>query len=287
MADIPGLRYTCSQYGEHQLQRVGVWQFEPSDKQPSGHWIVYIHGGAWRDPRIAHESFVPCIKAILSSADASQLAIRGFASIDYRLSAHPDLPQDPDTPQRELRCARHPDHIQDVRSAIRFLADQHHLSGDYVLVGHSAGATLAYQLLMGEYAIDGAQLAQVPMPAANIGIAGIYDLVGLNERHDGYEGFISAAFGPEQDTWHRTSPARFSGSYKESSDKPLCNLLAWSSEDSLVDEPEIDSMAAKLKKDGFDVMLYKDLKGDHDVFWEEGSQLVRLVSLALQQLQSA
>lgn len=246
----------------------------------------YIHGGAWRDPRILHDGFVPSIRSLISSDQAPHGAIRGFISIDYRLSPHDQFPQDSaTTPAAELRRASHPDHIQDVRSALAFAHAQYQISGDYVLLGHSAGATLSYQLLMGEDALGGRQAVDVPLPAAIIGISGIYDLVSLSKRFEGqYDGFISNAFGTDAATWGKASPARYPQSFKDKWTNRQYNIIAWSPEDSLVDEPEIDAMAAKLKKDGLEVVVNKALTEDHDVVWEKGTQVAELITETLKQL---
>ena len=40
--DIPGLTYKAHAYGQHSLQRVGVWQFASSPAQErSGWWMMY------------------------------------------------------------------------------------------------------------------------------------------------------------------------------------------------------------------------------------------------------
>ncbi|KFA67535.1 hypothetical protein S40285_04266 [Stachybotrys chlorohalonatus IBT 40285] len=287
MADIPGLHFTCHQYGEHRLQRVGVWQFAPSQQNASGQWIIYIHGGAWRDPRILLETFAPSIKHILSSKDKIPLStVRGFMSIDYRLSPHPDFPQDPvAVPKSEIRSACHPDHVEDVLAAVRFLSEEYQLGSDYILIGHSAGATLAYQLFMGKdaLAVNAPGLAS---PRVIIGVSGIYDLVDIDERHGGnYGGFISCAFGDDKTCWQRVSPRRFPGTFRDNFTGTHLSLLAWSPEDSLIDEPEIDGMAAKLREDGVTALVVKDLTGEHDFVWEDGSQIARLLALALQNLQ--
>jgi hypothetical protein len=108
-------------------------------------WVIYIHGGAWRDPNITYESFIPTIKHLVNRT--TPMPIAGFASIDYRLSAHPDFPQDADTPPEARREARHPDHIEDVCSALIYLICNHDIGFDYLLVGHSVGATLAFQVI--------------------------------------------------------------------------------------------------------------------------------------------
>lgn len=226
-------------------------------------------------------------------------AIRGFASIDYRLSPNDAYPQDPvDTPASELRVARHPDHVADVRAALGLLAAEHRLADDgYILVGHSAGATLALQLLMGhgdEGTSQGEQQQQrcpVPLPAAIVGISGIYDLVGINARYGGtYAGFISAAFGRQDDGggdgWRAASPACFEGSFRERWPGDPLALLAHSPQDTLVDAAETDAMAAKLMADGVSVSVIKDISGEHDFVWQDGEQVARLVGEALALLSS-
>lgn len=222
-------------------------------------------------------------------SEISGASIRGFASIDYRLSPHADMPQDPAvTPASQLRNAQHPDHIEDVWSALQFLVDHRGLTEDYVLIGHSAGATLTFQLLMGKDALPGRAPPPhtVPLPKAVIGIAGIYDLVGLDERHTGYTGFITSAFGSEKSDWRRSSPALYTGNFATNWPSRKLAMLAWSGQDPLVDESEIDTMSAKLSRDGVKPVIIKDLTGDHNEVWRGGVQLQRLVSHAIFILES-
>lgn len=243
----------------------------------------YIHGGAWRDPKITHLTFIPTINHLINSGRISPNSVAGFASIDYRLSAHPDHPQDPaNTPAASLRDARHPDHIRDVQSAIGFLKEEYGMGEDYVLIGHSAGATLAFQLFM-----DPALDPSIPLPSGIIGVSGIYDLVAVDDRHGGnYAGFITSAFGSDKKTWNAASPVNYSN-FKRDWPASRVTLLAWSHQDTLIDEPEIDAMAAKLIKDRISVSVTKELTGEHDQVWEEGHQLARLTLLALRQLQDS
>ncbi|KAK7413431.1 Kynurenine formamidase [Neonectria punicea] len=283
-----GLTYESHQYGQHSLQKLGVWRFSnrPDQASASGYWIIYIHGGAWRDPRRTADDFWASIKQITSSDETTTSNIQGFVSIDYRLSSYPEFSQDPaETKSSDLRDAKHPDHIQDVWSALDFLHTKYQVSDNYVLIGHSAGATLALQLLMGGSVLDGRPQPRVPLPVAIIGISGIFDLVKINARHDGqYAGFISAAFGDDEAGWVSASPAQFKASFKENWPNRKLTILAWSPEDSLVDEPEIDDMAAKLRLDGVNLKVSKDLTGDHDDVWKNGKQVARLVSAALTKL---
>src|SRR5204863_345907 len=74
----------------------------------------------------------------------------------------------------------------------------------YVVVGHSAGATLAFQLLMGPAALARGDLPAeaASLPWGLIGVAGIYDLVGLDQRHGGaYGPAFAGAFGRDERAW--------------------------------------------------------------------------------------
>ena len=83
---------------------------------------------------------------ILSSNSSLQKSICGFASINYRLSPYLDHPQNPSTADDPARNAKHPDHVVDVSKALAFLENKYNISSGYLLVGHSAGATLAFQI---------------------------------------------------------------------------------------------------------------------------------------------
>lgn len=225
---------------------------------------------------------------MLSSAHVQipKSALRGFASIDYRLSPHPLFPQDPaSTPVDELRKAEHPVHVQDALSALRFLDATYGIADQYVLIGHSAGGTMVHQLLMNSDAAYGWGPA-VPLPAAIVSISGIYDLRGLAERHgEFYEGFIASAFGADKQGWDLASPARFAGNFMSLwAGEPRLTILATSAEDTLIDTPEIDFMEAKLTQDGITPVVIRDLKLEHDQIWEDGTQVAALAADAVARL---
>lgn len=286
---IPGLKYASHQYGQHQLQQVGVWQFEEPEAAVStpAYWIIFIHGGGWRDPRNTINDFVPSIKHMLALADLPKSAVRGFASLDYRLSPHPQFPQDPaSTPANELRQAQHPEHAQDVLSALRFLDAEYGIGNNYVLIGHSAGGTLVHQVIMNNDA-SCAWGPAAPLPAALISISGIHDLRGLADRHGGvYDSFISDAFGSDRLAWDAASPANLPGSYKSlCPSEPRLFILATSAEDTLIDVDELDNMEAKLIKDGITPIAIRNLRLEHDNIWEDGTQVAELVAKAVAELQ--
>ncbi|KAI0139437.1 alpha/beta-hydrolase [Hypoxylon sp. NC0597] len=298
------LKYSVEQYGSHELQRVGVWDLDLADHTKTKYWIVYIHGGAWRDPRITHETFAPLITRLVNinsddDDDASSSSpIAAFASVDYRLSPHPDFPQDPAaTPPEQLRNARHPDHLNDVRAALAFLQRRYGFADRYVLLGHSAGGTLAYQLLGTAPPLESRSNSnsreksceevevEVELPRAVFGFEGIYDFTGLNARFGGsYAGFLTAAFGgPEK--WDAAAPMKYAGRYGDRF--AGLAVLGQSPDDELVDEPEADGMAERLRGDldAEKVLLVKDLEGTHNETWENGTAVARTVLRILRILQ--
>ncbi|KAI8952471.1 alpha/beta-hydrolase [Xylaria longipes] len=315
------LKYTLHHYdSQNYLQKLGVWEVEPANK--GKYWVVYIHGGAWRDPRVAHETFAPVIDQILSTSPATAsnsgaAPIAGFASIDYRLSPHPQFPQDPaTTPADQYRGARHPDHLDDVRSALVFLQRTYGFESNYVLVGHSAGGALTFQLLATAPLASTAsthaasapagsvgtrQVEHPVLPAAIVAFEGLYDFTGVNERFGGaYASFFRSAFGDDPEGWDAAAPIKLSGNYAERWTSGEFVLLGWSTDDTLVDEPEADNMAQRLRDvDGFvegdggegdggegekRLLLLKDLRGDHDEIWQRSEEVARMVWIALRKL---
>ncbi|KAI7671382.1 hypothetical protein KC318_g3530 [Hortaea werneckii] len=105
-------------------------------------WIIYIHGGAWRDPEIDSTSFTQAQNLLLQSREIDQIA--GFASINYRLSPYPSHPHSPSNPSDPARNAHHPDHLNDILDALRHLQDTFSFGTRYLLVGHSHLITNAF-----------------------------------------------------------------------------------------------------------------------------------------------
>lgn len=248
-----------------------------------------MHGGAWRDPRNTFEDFIACTKYLLSTDEPFASNICGVVSIDHRLSPHPEFFQDPaTTPITSVRAARHPDHLMDVYAALAFVQNKYGITSNYILIGHSSGATLAYQLIMGHAPLQGCSTVTPPtiyLPTAIIGIYGIYDLVGLNTRYKGqYAEFMGGAFGDDRQMWHQVSPSLFSGRFKKNWVGGRYALLADSAEDSLLDSHEVSLMEARLAKEGINLAVVDDLVGDHDFVWKDGSQVARLVSQCLESL---
>lgn len=288
----------------------------------------FVHGGAWRDPRATFQEVEPTIDALLDPLHPSSSflgphpssRIAGFASLNYRLSAHPAFAQDlAHTPSWGLRTARHPDHLVDVLAGLRFLQRRFGFGGNYLFFGHSAGGFLNYQVLLGRTAClvgggdDGEEankdtFADVELPAAVVGFEGIYDLAGLNARVKGaYAGFMEAAFGPNEEknknhaalaaaaaaggacTWDMASPAtNKTGNFKRDwfDEGGKLAVLAQSPDDELVDMPECDVMAARLRADGIPedrVLVFRDLAGGHFEVLRDGS-FARVLKATLDKL---
>ncbi|KAH7363795.1 Alpha/Beta hydrolase protein [Rhexocercosporidium sp. MPI-PUGE-AT-0058] len=270
-------------YGDHELQKLSVYHhFGKNIRQERGLYIIYIHGGAWRDPRITDKSFLPTIRQLFSHPSEQDLVnshITAFASISYRLSPHADHPQEPGTPSTELRDAKHPDHLHDVVSAVSFLQARYKFGSKYLLIGHSCGATLAFQSIIRQ------QLSlSPPIPFKNpeivVGVAGIYDMRLLRDKnsHPAYQEFLVSAFGEDEKAWDRASPANhdFLASWPEVKSV----VVVSSSGDELVDPTQIECMATRLEnlRASAVVMVLKGfLHQTHDHIWDEGIGLAHVI----------
>lgn len=266
----------------------------------------FIHGGAWRDPRATFNEVEPTTAALLDPAHPHHLPhaasrIAGIASLNYRLSPHPQFAQDLDhTPDFATRTARHPDHLVDVLHGLRFLQGKFGFGSDYVFFGHSAGGFLNYQVLLGrscylDVAGDGGRRQasfddDVALPVAVVGFEGIYDLTGLDARMKGvYSSFIEGAFGPRSG-WDAASPATAAGTFRtwsEGGGVGKLAVLAQSRDDELVDMPECDKMEARLRRDGVaNVLVFRDLAGGHFEVLQDGSfaRVLKETWLALERL---
>lgn len=236
----------------------------------------YIHGGAWRDPIITQTSFAPTIETLSSNIEYNTVlsSISAFASLDYRLSAHPSHPQDAtSTPANELRNAKHPDHLLDIKSGIHFLQEKYAFGSNYILIGHSCGATLALQTVMGNSMVAPAVDIPLQPPKGVAGVCGIYDIPLMleNNRHPAYREFVAGAFGDESALWERISP-----SVRVKRDRQVLEgivvCLAYSLDDELIDKAQVRSLGLR------DVLV---LEGRHDEIWRGGIELAKVVSEAV------
>jgi hypothetical protein len=90
-------------------------------------------------------SFAATVKELTASHSSIFLKIVGIASIDYSLSP---LPTDEPGKLEPQGSVMHPDHIVDVPVGISYLKAKAAFGSNYVLLGHSCGATLTFQVVM-------------------------------------------------------------------------------------------------------------------------------------------
>ncbi|KAK0272621.1 hypothetical protein LTR91_017882 [Friedmanniomyces endolithicus] len=290
-ADYPQYHQHVEYSDESSLNTLDVCipHHPPADRKQL--WIIFIHGGAWLDPEIDSSSFKKTQDLLLASHHAATIA--GLASLNYRLSPNPSHPQHPSNPSDPARNAKHPDHINDVLAALLYLQGTYHFEDRYVLVGHSCGATLAFQVAMKRYwgsqyeSTFALELNVVP-PMTVVGVEGLYDLPALVKHHSGepeYRDFVSNAFGSDERVWAAVSPT--SGEYEESWPDGRLVVLAHSREDELVEWEQVDLMQRALKAQGWGGRRDErrleliELKGKHDQVWEEGTELARAIEATL------
>ncbi|KAL4930167.1 arylformamidase [Aspergillus undulatus] len=311
-------------YGVHDLQTVTVTrlpsQSHPASTSPApatataknaengddvdddkhGYWVILIHGGAWRDPTQTSSNYLTPALSILSSASPPPVQqISGLASISYRLSPHPSHPQDPSALPSSLRAAKHPDHLADVQSALAFLQKKYGFGGRYVLVGHSCGATVAFQTVMDSLKNKGTGEGEIKyeLPLGILGMAGIYDLRRLRDSHrdiSAYEELIAGAFGDDEEVWDAASPGVVQGAEGVEGWKDgRAVVLAHSRDDELCDTAQSENMKVFLEgwkgkgKAGEGKareVQFLPIEGQHDEAWMKGEELARAILVTIQKL---
>lgn len=122
-------------YGSDSLQSVKIFSY----KKERAKSLVFVHGGAWRDPSNTFDDF-----DVWAKSTSKMKADYNLFGINYRLS-----------PEYE-----HPVHLWDFASALSFLMREYNVN-EIVLVGHSVGATLCLQLLNFKQIIEGSRSAHL------------------------------------------------------------------------------------------------------------------------------
>lgn len=160
-------------YGEDPLQTIKFFHFDKNNK----HTLIFIHGGAWRDPNHTYDDFKELINQLPTDNT-------NYIGLNYRLS--PEV--------------KHPSHLVDVVHAISFLEKEHGIH-NALLVGHSVGATLILQLLMYQTLLG--QSLDINPPTIKLDslffIDGIYDIADLVDEYPDYILFVNEAFASEDD----------------------------------------------------------------------------------------
>ncbi|OKL58915.1 hypothetical protein UA08_05471 [Talaromyces atroroseus] len=279
-------------YGPHELQKVHVYRAQEGGQ--GALWVIYIHGGAYRDKDILADSFSKTYE-ILNKHPMIHNNVAAFASIDYRLSPHPNSPQDPvKTPKSRLRNAMHPDHLNDVQAALKVLQEKYAFQDQYVLVGHSVGATMSFQAVMNK--VQGADPTSIasPKPRAVVGVCGIYDLRLIRNDFKEiqiYDEFLKGALGPDEELWDRISPGKVADSDGVASgwQNGQLAVLANSTGDLVVNKHQADVMVKILEQwkslvEGRDVVELYDLREGHDDVWQKGEELANVIITTIKRL---
>jgi kynurenine formamidase len=152
-----------------------------------------------------------------------------------------------------------------------------------VLVGHSCGATLAFQNLLS---------SQFPCqkPCAVLGVEGIYDLPALRDHFKDvpiYQEILAGAFGEDEELWKKASPTH--GNLAESWKEGKLVCIAHSKEDSMVDTGQALGMMAALKDSASHGMREDRLlwiEREHDDVWQQGDSLAKSVRFVLDVLET-
>jgi acetyl esterase/lipase len=276
---------------QHSLQNLTACLTRPQSSAENKIWVVYIHGGAWRAPSQSSADLLPAMHLLLNDPAYSSTRenIAGFASINYGLSSSPDSSN-----TDASRNIKHPGHINDVLKALNFLSQNCGVGRspgfDWLLVGHSCGATLAFQAAFSINASSGGE--SIRAPRAIVGIEGLYDLPALVQYHAEepfYRQFIADAFGEDESVWKAESPAtpgeRLDGVWGASD----LVLLAHSREDELVEWEQVDAMRNAMETHRpkgevqADVQVL-ELSGTHDEVWEEGKGVANAIQAAMERL---
>ncbi|CZR62044.1 uncharacterized protein PAC_11941 [Phialocephala subalpina] len=259
------------------LNTVDIWLPEPTPATDAAHrnkvWVIYIHGGAWRDPEVDSKSFAPAINVLRKSSSANSFA--GFAAINYRLSSYPQHPRDPSSPDDPSRNVHHPTHVLDVAHALLYLQEQYHIDGRYILVGHSAGATMAFQLhqslLLGK---------ALPKPSSVLGIAGIYNFESFVESHSGisaYKEIMHNAF-PERKSWDEAAPYSSDRNKETLWEHAPIVVISRSEVDELVEKAQASFMFERARSmPKATEVHFLEASGAHDQIWSSGDILASLV----------
>ncbi|KAI9815906.1 MAG: hypothetical protein M1832_005217 [Thelocarpon impressellum] len=133
-------------------------------------------------------------------------------------------------------------------------------------------------------------------PVGVVGVEGIYDLVGLRDRHADesvYEEIVVNAFGPDERVWEAASPTgwlrgKHIAGLAEAWPEGRLLLVAHSPEDELVEKEQATGLLQVLGLEGNASQQRRDeilwINGKHDQVWEEGVELTRAISRAIELL---
>ncbi|BFZ63250.1 hypothetical protein YB2330_004370 [Saitoella coloradoensis] len=241
MSDSLIIETISSISGGHPLQSLDVLRPASSDTSTFSRWVIFIHGGAWRDPNNTSKDGHPLLTSILSTTTTTTTISPPFgcASLNYRLS--PDV--------------THPAHLDDCISALRLLHEQYGMQ-EYILVGHSAGATLAFQIA---HALSPSQKGPSGTLKAIVCTEGLYDLGDLCTEYPDYTSFVESAFSSIRAASIASPVNLLEGVEKEGVEV----VLVQSMDDELLSPWQTGLMEERLERRGWRVEV-RGAAGKHD-----------------------
>jgi kynurenine formamidase len=288
---------TTHKYGtNHALQTLDIYLPRPLSESPTSKtiWVVFLHGGAWVDPAQDKTELRPAIDILLGHEKRIE-RIAGFASINYGLSPRPGY--EDESEGDKSRSARHPQHLQDVQKALRWLKRVYNVGGagnngeyDWIIVGHSCGATMAFQLAMKLLPLhddsDAGFGPAIRKPLALVGLAGLYNLPALIHNHSDepyYRAFVASAFGDDEKVWVEASPVN--GDPETILRGLRAVIIGQSLDDGLVEMEQGRVMSEKLNdwQNAASVIEVR-LEGTHDEIWQGGVGVVRGIEPVIERL---
>ena len=178
----------------------------------------------------------------------------------------------------------HPAHIEDVLTALCFLQQKYQFGDRYVLVGHSCGATLAFQAVSGKWRPRSSSreypLHDFVPPLGIAAVAGIYDLRALVESFSTiseYRVFTEAAFGKDESVWTVASPANYYMHYSWPNARVV--VLADSKQDELIDSVQQRLMGENLRRQDMPKLIDQciEISGKHDSSWYYGEEMSKVI----------
>ncbi|KAJ3954624.1 hypothetical protein N0V92_008878 [Colletotrichum tropicale] len=269
---------TSYSYGSNVLQSYEVYIPPSSDATTAcdKHWIVWIHGGFYRDfTNNATSSIQPVIASLeANNSDVVANQIAGIASLNYRLSALPGV-QPNNTPSNELQNARWPDHLNDAVAAIKDLGKRYPIDGKYIISGHSVGAQISFFSIL-----EALKDSSIPKPVAVLGVSGIYDYPLLHISNPEYDTLVLNAMRENQLV--EASPAEVDVEKYALIDLKAF-VVAHSRNDGLVPWDQVEAIEATLGSvpELKNKTTIVELDGQHNEIWKGGVQLAEAFTVTL------
>lgn len=237
-------------YGSNDLQTIRVYRHDAGNHLS----LILIHGGAWRDPRNSFTDFEELVAQLPST-------INTFG-VNYRLSP----------------AVKHPVHLEDVVSAIEFLAKNYKV--EHVgLIGHSVGATLALQVLNYRTILPGLKRRLGIKMNFLVFLDGIYDVPQLVEEYPTYSSFVNEAFETKQD-YAKATPVSSTMPQFDILVEKCVILLVQSTEDELLSGKQTELMADFLQAQSIPYEKHIGAFGAHEQVYRH-HKVARLVTDAI------